>query len=308
MNNTNHTTLRWDQVVTLVGAIGPLLATVGAMILVWQRLVTWQDVGLLLGMYFLTGIGITLGFHRMLTHRSFQAHPAVRFALLALGCCAGHTDPLRWASIHIQHHARSDAAGDPHSPLESLFHAHFGWIYAGINPQPAIYGKWLLKDQQVRFFQRTFLLWVALGFVIPYLLGGWQGLLWGGLVRMFLSHHITFSVNSICHTFGQRPFATGDRSTNQWLVGLLALGEGWHNNHHAFPQSAFHGLRWWQIDLSGYVVVLLEGLGLVWQVQRVTPAAQAARLASARQERQAAVALRSKQKRQFALPEQKEMP
>jgi len=237
---------------------------------------------ILMGIYFLTGIGLTIGYHRMLTHRSFQAHPAVRFSLLALGSIAGHTDPVRWASIHIQHHAHSDTDGDPHSPRDSLFHAHFGWIYDGINPQQEIYGKWLLKDTMALFFQRTFLLWVALGFVVPYLLDGWRGLLWGGLVRMFLSHHITFSVNSICHTFGQRPFDTGDRSTNQWLVGVLALGEGWHNNHHAFPRSAVHGLRWWQIDLSAYVIMILEWLGLVWHVQRISPAAQAARLAKPR--------------------------
>jgi stearoyl-CoA desaturase (Delta-9 desaturase) len=279
MNETKRTGLSRDQVVTLIGAIGPLVATIGAMVMVWAHLVTWRDVLLLLTIYFFTGIGITLGYHRMLTHRSFHAHPAVRFCLLALGCSAGHTDPVRWASIHIQHHARSDTEEDPHTPLEGLFYAHFGWIYAGLNPQPEIYGKWLLQDRMVLFFQRTFLLWVALGFIVPYLLDGWRGLLWGGLVRMFLSHHITFSVNSICHTFGQRPFATGDRSTNQWLVGLLALGEGWHNNHHAFPQSAFHGLRWWQIDLSAYVILLLERLGLVSRVQRISPAAQAARLA-----------------------------
>ncbi len=271
--------IRRDQVVTLIGALGPLMATVLAMVMVWERYVTWRDVALLVGMYFVTGIGLTVGFHRMLTHRSFQANPAVRFSLLVLGCMAGHTDPVRWAAIHIQHHAHSDEEGDPHSPMEGLFHAHFGWIYAGIDPQPAIYAKALLKDPLVRFFERTFLLWVALGFVIPFAIGGWYGLLWGGLVRMFVSHHITFSVNSICHTFGQHPFDTGDRSMNQWLVGLLALGEGWHNNHHAFPRSAFHGLRWWQIDLSAYLILLLEGLGLVWHVQRVSPQAQASRLA-----------------------------
>jgi len=282
MAQTNKLGLRSDQIVTLVGALGPLGATLGALLLAWNRLVTWREVSLLVGMYLLTGIGLTVGYHRMLTHHSFRAHPAVRFCLLALGCMAGHTDPIRWAAIHIQHHARSDDEGDPHSPLAGLFHAHFGWIYAGIDPQPMIYAKWLLKDPLARFFEQTFLLWVALGFIVPFALDGWQGLLWGGLVRMFLSHHITFSVNSICHTFGQRPFATGDRSTNQWLVGLLALGGGWHNNHHAFPRSAFHGLRWWQIDLSAYVILLLEAFGLVWQVQRVSPATQAARLATVR--------------------------
>jgi stearoyl-CoA desaturase (delta-9 desaturase) len=130
-----------------------------------------------------------------------------------------------------------------------------------------------------RFFQRTFWIWVALSFAIPFALGGWTGLLWGGWVRVFLSHHITFSVNSICHTFGRSPYDTGDRSRNQWLVGLLAFGEGWHNNHHAFPRSAFHGLRWWQIDLSAYLIVALERLGLVWNVHRVAPAAREARRA-----------------------------
>ena len=277
MKVANRTSSRLDQIMILVGVIGPLVGTIVAMIMVWERLATWRDIAILVGMYFLTGLGITVGYHRMLTHRSFRAHPLVRFSLLALGSMAGHTDPVRWASIHVKHHARSDTDGDPHSPLEGLFHAHLGWIYDGIDAQPEIYGKWLLKDRQVLFFQRTFLFWLALGYVVPYVLGGWTGLLWGGLVRMFLSHHVTWSVNSICHTFGQRPFETGDRSTNQWLVGVLALGEGWHNNHHAFPRSAFHGLRWWQIDLSAYVIFILEQLGLVWQVYRVPQAVQAER-------------------------------
>jgi stearoyl-CoA desaturase (delta-9 desaturase) len=154
-----------------------------------------------------------------------------------------------------------------------------GWFLAGFQDDPQTYGTWLHKDPLVRFFQRTFWWWVALGFAIPFALGGWTGVLWGGWVRVFLSHHITFSVNSICHTFGRAPFETGDRSRNQWLVGLLAFGEGWHNNHHAFPRSAFHGLRWWQIDISGYLILALERLGLAWNVYRVAPALQAARRA-----------------------------
>ena len=279
MNPSRRTIPSWDQILTLIGAIGPLVATVWAMVMACEGRVTWPDVRDLLAFYFLTGIGITLGFHRMLAHRSFQAPPAVRACLLALGCMAGHTDPVRWGSTHIQHHARSDGEDDPHTPLEGLFHAHFGWIYDGMRPQPEIYGRWLLEDRMVLFFQRTFHFWLTLGLAVPFLFDGWRGLLWGGLVRMCLSHHITFSVNSICHTFGRRPFATGDRSTNHWLVGLLRLGEGWHNNHHAFPQSAFHGLRWWQIDLSAYVILILERLGLIANVRRVSPEAQAARLA-----------------------------
>jgi stearoyl-CoA desaturase (Delta-9 desaturase) len=270
-----------DQVFTLIFALGPLGATAFAAMLALEGMVTWRDIALLLVLYVLTGLGITLGFHRMLAHRSFQARPAVRFCLIALGCIAGHTDPVRWASTHLEHHARSDRPDDPHSPSHGFFHAHFGWIYDGIDAHPEIYARWLLGDLMVLFFQRTFYGWAALGLAVPFALDGWRGLLWGGLVRLCLSHHITFCVNSVCHVFGRRPFDTGDRSTNQWLIGVLALGEGWHNNHHAFPHSAFHGLRWWQIDVSAYAIVLLEKLGLVSHVRRISPEAQAARLARA---------------------------
>jgi stearoyl-CoA desaturase (delta-9 desaturase) len=144
-------------------------------------------------------------------------------------------------------------------------------------PNPDKYGKWLYKDPMVMFFHRTYPLWIILSFALPFALGGWTGLLWGGLVRVFLVHHVTWSVNSICHTFGRREFDTTDQSRNQWVVGLLAMGEGWHNNHHAFPRSAFHGLHWWQIDFSAYVIMLLEKLRLVRNVQRVSPTMMAAR-------------------------------
>ena len=136
---------------------------------------------------------------------------------------------------------------------------------------PNVYCRNLVKDPIVVFVSRTFLLWVALSLVIPFLIGGWTGLLWGGLVRIFLTHHVTWSVNSVCHTFGKREFETNDRSHNEWLVGLLGFGEGWHNNHHAFPRSAFHGLHWWQFDLSGYIIWTLERLGLAREVYRVSP-------------------------------------
>jgi stearoyl-CoA desaturase (delta-9 desaturase) len=176
---------------------------------------------------------------------------------------------LDWASIHIKHHANTDTEDDPHSPLDGFFHAHIGWFISGFLAEPEVYGTWLRKDRLVMFMSKTFFIWGALGLVIPYLLGGWTGVLWGGLVRMFLTHHVTWSVNSVCHTFGRRMFDTGDQSRNQWLVGLLAFGEGWHNNHHAFPRSAFHGLRWWQFDLSAYIIRLLEWTGLAWNVWRI---------------------------------------
>jgi len=268
-----------ERVFLLALVITPLAGTIFAIWLLWQRLVNWNDVAILGGMYFFTALGITIGYHRMLTHRSFETHPLVRFFFLMLGSMALEGPALDWASIHIKHHANTDEEDDPHSPLHGFFHAHMGWFLTVYHAEPETYGKWLLKDRLVVFMSKTFLLWGALGLVIPYLLGGWQGLLWGGLVRVFLTHHVTWSVNSVCHTFGRRMFETNDQSKNQWLVGLLAFGEGWHNNHHAFPRSAFHGMRWWQFDLSAYVIRLLEWAGLASNVCRIPVENMQARLA-----------------------------
>src|SRR5207302_981675 len=150
----------------------------------------------------------------------------------------------------------------PHSPVDGFFHAHVGWLFARQTSDTMVYARDLRQDRMVMAISRLFPLWCALTFAVPFAVGGWPGLLWGGLVRVCLTHHVTWSVNSVCHTFGSRPFRTRDRSRNQWLVGLLALGEGWHNNHHAFPRSALHGLRWWQFDLSGLTIRLLARLRL----------------------------------------------
>jgi stearoyl-CoA desaturase (delta-9 desaturase) len=270
---------RLERAFLLVMVVAPLAGTIFAIWLLWQRLVNWNDIAILGGMYFFTALGITIGYHRMLTHRSFDTHPAIRFFFLMLGSMALEGPALDWASIHIKHHANTDEEDDPHSPLHGFFHAHMGWFLTLYHAEPETYGKWLLKDRLVVFMSKTFFLWGALGFVIAYLLGGWQGLLWGGLVRMFLTHHVTWSVNSVCHTFGRRMFETNDQSKNQWLVGLLAFGEGWHNNHHAFPRSAFHGMRWWQFDLSAYVIRLLEWSGLASNVCRIPIESMQARLA-----------------------------
>ena len=275
------------QTIVLLAVIVPLLATGLAVRLLWQRAVHWSDLALLATMYTLVAIGVTVGYHRMLTHRSFTPHPAVKFLLLVLGSMALEGPAIQWTATHTKHHALADRPGDPHSPLDGFFHAHLGWIFAETDADPRRYCRHLLRDRLVLFVSRTHLLWVVLAMAIPFaiggVLGGWAGaltgLLWGGLVRQFLTHHVTWSVNSICHTFGKRAFETNDASRNEWIVGLLALGEGWHNNHHAFPRSAFHGLRWWQFDLAGYVIRLLERLGLAHDVYRVPPARQAARLA-----------------------------
>jgi stearoyl-CoA desaturase (Delta-9 desaturase) len=259
------------KAIVLTVVIVPLLATVFAIVLLWQRAVHWSDVALLLTMYTLVALGVTAGYHRMLTHRSFQPHPVVKLVLLILGSMSLEGAAIDWAATHTKHHALADREGDPHSPVDGFFHAHVGWIF-GDKIDVDMYCRYLLKDPIVVFVSRTFLLWSVLSLVIPFALGGWTGLLWGGLVRIFLTHHVTWSVNSVCHTFGKREFETNDRSRNEWVVGLLGFGEGWHNNHHAFPRSAFHGLHWWQFDLTGYVIWTLERLGLVRDVYRVPPA------------------------------------
>ncbi|HLI06961.1 MAG TPA: acyl-CoA desaturase [Ktedonobacteraceae bacterium] len=256
--------------VVLVVVIVPLLATVLAIVLLWQRAVHWSDLALLATLYALVALGVTVGFHRMLTHRSFRPHPIVKCLLLILGSMSFEGPAIEWAATHIKHHAQADREGDPHSPVEGFFHAHIGWMF-GEKVDPNVYCSYLQKDRMVVFVSRTFLFWSLLSLLIPFALGGWTGLLWGGLVRMFLTHHVTWSVNSVCHTFGKREFETNDRSRNEWVVGLLAFGEGWHNNHHAFPRSAFHGLHWWQFDLSGYLIWTLERLGLAHDVYRIPP-------------------------------------
>lgn len=260
------------KLVILLLVVVPLVSTIGAIFLLWNHGVSLLDVELLVGLYVLIGFGCTVGYHRMLAHRSFVPHPVIKVILLALGAMAFEGAPTAWTATHIRHHALSDRQGDPHSPLEGFFHAHVWWLLKEKMADPRIYCRYLLEDQLVVWVDRTFLFWSVFSLALPFLIDGWHGLLWGGLVRMFLTHHVTWSVNSICHTFGRREFQTNDRSRNQWVVGILALGEGWHNNHHAFPRSAFHGLHWWQIDLSGYLIWTLERVGLARQVTRVSPA------------------------------------
>ena len=258
--------------VVLVIVVVPFVATLFAIWLVWARAVHWSDLILLGSLYALIDLGVGVGFHRMLTHRSFQPHPVLKLLLLVLGSMSLEGPALEWAATHIKHHAHADREGDPHSPVEGFVHAHLGWIVKSAYTDPQVYCRHLLKDPIVVFVSRTFLLWVVLSLAIPFALGGWSGLLWGGLVRIFLVHHVTWSVNSVCHSFGRREFETNDRSRNEWVVGMLAFGEGWHNNHHAFPRSAFHGLHWWQFDLCGYMIWTLERCGLAHQVYRIPPA------------------------------------
>jgi stearoyl-CoA desaturase (delta-9 desaturase) len=261
---------RIGQGLVLVAVLAPFLATAYGIVQLWERAVTWRDLALLFGMYVPISLGVTAGFHRMLTHRSFRAHPAVRALILVFGSMAVEGPAIQWAANHLKHHALSDREGDPHSPVDGLVHSHLGWLFNYDRADPNVYCRTLMRDRVVVFVDRTFPLWVVLSLLIPLAIGGWTGLLWGGLVRMFFVHHITWSVNSVCHTFGRRTFATADRSRNQWMVGLLGMGEGWHNNHHAFPRSAVHGLDRWQLDVSAWVIAGFERLGLATDVQRIS--------------------------------------
>jgi stearoyl-CoA desaturase (Delta-9 desaturase) len=258
----------------------------------WNSFLHWHDLVVFALVYALTGLGITVGFHRHFTHRSFKTSRALRGTLAALGSAAVEGPVISWVADHRKHHAFSDEEGDPHSPhvghdgglsgaLKGLLHAHVGWIF--IHTQRGSkqrYAPDLLADPVVRWVDRTFVLWVALGLLVPFglgwLLGGTfgaalTGLLWGGFVRMFFLHHLTYSINSLCHVFGRQPFETGDQSRNLAWLAPFTFGEAWHNNHHAFPTSAVHGLGRRQLDPSAGVIWVLERLGLVWDVVRVAP-------------------------------------
>ena len=265
----NH--LPWDVVRAgyVLGVATPLLALGYAIWQLWHDWVGWLEIALLVGLYILTGLGMTVGYHRLLTHRSFETGPVARGVLLVLGAMSMPARPLDFAAYHLEHHAHSDRAGDPHSPREGLLHAHVGWM---MNPRVANHERYcrhLLEDPVVAFVQRTTLMWFGLGLLLPALIDGWRGFLWGGLVRMALQNHATFAVNSICHAFGPRPFATRDQSRNNWVIALWSLGEGWHNNHHAFPSAAYHGMGWRQLDLSALVIRGLRATGLAWNVKGV---------------------------------------
>ncbi|MDA1209091.1 MAG: fatty acid desaturase [bacterium] len=250
--------------------IVPLLTVATAIVLLWQRYVFATDLILLGVFYSISVIGITVGYHRMLTHEGFKTYSWVRALFIIAGAMAVDGQPIGWSATHIRHHAHSDDEHDPHSPLHGFWHAHFGWLFNTSNfEDDTTYAPHFADDALVQWIDKTTYFWVLLGLAIPFAIGGWTGLLWGGGVRIFLLTHVTWSVNSICHTFGKRDYETTDESKNNWVVGLLAFGEGWHNNHHAFPRNAFHGMEWWQVDVSKYIIWTLEKLGLVWDVQRV---------------------------------------
>jgi len=278
-----------SQIVTLLAVAVPPIGLLSAMGILWGVAFHPLDLVLLAVLYVVCAFGTTIGFHRYFTHRGFQARTPVKAALAILGCMTMQGPLTQWVTDHRKHHALSDQDGDPHSPhaghgdgaaaaLKGFVHAHVGWLFTlkGME-RGREYGRDLYEDRLVRAIDRLYLLWVVLTLGLPFLVGylvggswerGVEAMVWGGLLRIFLYQHATFSVNSICHLFGRRAYRSRDESRNNWLVALLVFGEGWHNNHHAFPSSARHGLDRFQLDVSWWVIRGMEKLGLVWDVKR----------------------------------------
>ena len=276
----------------VVTAVPPIMVLIG-MWLGWMgNLLQWQDLLILALSYMIIGSGITVGFHRLLTHRSFKCHRLVRAGFAALGSAAAEGPVIDWVATHRKHHQFSDVDGDPHSPhvghgtgwrgaFSGLLHAHVGWVFRDMEvADERRYAKDLLADPLIRFVDRTFVLWVAVGLAAAFGLGvlltgtvkgGLVALLWGGAARIFFMHHATFSINSLCHYFGRHDYDTGDESRNLAWLAIPTWGEAWHNNHHAFPTSYRHGLKRWQIDPSAAIIRALEMTGLAYDVVRVDP-------------------------------------
>ena len=288
----------------LAAVVLPFAAFIAAIVLLWNSAVSATDLGILAVMYVLTGLGVTVGFHRMLTHRSFVVPKPLEYTFAILGSMAVQGPVMSWVADHRKHHAHADEEGDPHSPhvghgdgfsgvMRGLWHAHTGWLFSTQGRASGRqYAKDLYEDRGMRAINRHFPLLVLLSLLLPALvgfaltgtlLGALTGYLWGGLVRIFLVHHITWSVNSVCHFLGKRRFETEDQSTNVAWLSLLSFGESWHHNHHAFPRSANHGLRRWEtlLDPSALVIAGLEKVGLARNVVRIAPERQQQRQTAA---------------------------
>lgn len=284
-----------ERLVTLAFVVLPAVAVVLAAVRFWGHGIHLRDLALAFGLYLFVGYGITIGFHRMLTHRSFRPSRPLKVIMAIAGSMAFQGGPIGWVADHRRHHVFSDRPGDPHSPyfdddgrisrLRGLAHAHLGWLFSH-SRTPSGNTRDLQADRDIVWIDRLFPLWCTLSLAVPfacgYLVGGGIGaaltaLLWAGGVRIFVQHHVTWSVNSLCHAVGKRPFATRDRSTNFAALAVPTFGESWHNAHHAFPRSARHGLLPSQSDPSAWLIQWFERLG--WATEVVRPTTQQIRAA-----------------------------
>lgn len=287
-----------EKAVNLGAVVVPFVATLTAIVLLWNSWVTAADLIIAAIMYMLTAVSITVGFHRLLTHRSFQTSKSIEYTFAILGSMAVQGPVISWVADHRKHHAHTDEEGDPHSPHVSpdggvqsvfagLWHAHTGWLMSSQGRADwKKYAPDLYEDKGMRYINRHFGFLVYMSLAIPALagflvtgtlVGAASGLLWGGFVRIFFVHHVTWSVNSVCHFLGTRRFDTDDHSTNVFWLALPSLGESWHHNHHAFPRSAVHGLKRWEPDPSALIISAMEKLGLARNVIRISPERQAER-------------------------------
>lgn len=275
-----------ERRIALFVVFTPVIGLIAAIILLWGRGVGPVDLALCFVFYMITGLGITAGYHRYFTHRSFETNNFIKVFLGVSGSMAAQGPIMYWTAVHRRHHQFSDKDMDPHSPhsygeglwqqVQGFWHAHVGWMLNLQGMDWIRIVRDLLRDRWVMWMNKHYLWLMMLGLILPAVLGGlltmsWfgalTGFLWGGLVRIFLVHHTTWSINSICHLFGGRPYDTSDESRNNFLCALFAFGEGWHNNHHAFPTSARHGFYWWQIDTTYLFLLLLQKLGLAWDLK-----------------------------------------
>jgi len=277
---------RLEQVALALFIIVPFAALVAAVPVAWGGWLGWSDVVIAVVMYFLTCGGVTVGYHRYFTHRSFKPNRPVKIALAIIGSMAVQGPLVRWVADHRKHHKFSDRDGDPHSPWKygdtvgalwkGMWHAHMGWLFDEEQTPQHKYAPDLMKDRDLVRISRQFWLWTLVSLAIPAVVGGlvsmsWQGaataFFWGSLVRVGLLHHVTWSINSICHTIGERPFTSRDKSANVWWLAIPSMGESWHNLHHADPTCARHGVDRGQLDSSARIIWLLEKAGWVSDVR-----------------------------------------
>ncbi|MFO0936148.1 MAG: acyl-CoA desaturase [Gemmataceae bacterium] len=274
------------RILTFFAIVIPFIGFLASIYLFWGNGISAVDLGLLVGFYIVTALGITVGYHRLFVHRSFETYGWVKFLYGVFGSMAIEGPLFQWSAMHRRHHQHSDKPDDPHTPhhsgggikgfIKGFWNAHVGWLFNPDPPQLYRYIKDLRASRTLRVVSATFPIWALISIVLPGVIGGlitmswygfFTGMIWGGLVRIFLVHHVTWSVNSACHIWGTRPYKSDDQSTDNFVFGVLAMGEGWHNAHHAFPTSARHGLSWWKIDFSWYTISLMKMLGLAWDIK-----------------------------------------